>query len=209
MGGHRVRCATRSEAPVQRDVRRDTVPAGPVLSDKPVMRESSLEELSELCRGIHSSFVHLETRDSYGTDTELPHLTKWRRGEPDDYAWLAWWLEMLHGHRAAGRTCRRARIVSEPLSEYQQWALSHARRFIDAGEDIRYVPRPKLTTTLLPGSGDFYVFDDNLVVFLHYAGTGTNTSFQITTDRHVVSTCRQAFDSVWDQATPVGDYYPA
>jgi hypothetical protein len=40
-------------------------------------------------------------------------MTKWRRGEPDDFAWLGWWLEMLCAHRTAGRTCRRARIVSE------------------------------------------------------------------------------------------------
>lgn len=34
-----------------------------------------------------------KTRDCYGTETELPHLAKWRRGEPDDYGWLEWWLE--------------------------------------------------------------------------------------------------------------------
>ena len=56
------------------------------------MRTSSLEELRQLSRGIQKSFVHLETRDSYGTETELPHLARWRRGEPDDYAWLQRWL---------------------------------------------------------------------------------------------------------------------
>jgi len=42
------------------------------------MRTSSLDELRRLCRGIRKSFVHLETRDSYGTETELPHLARWR-----------------------------------------------------------------------------------------------------------------------------------
>ena len=170
---------------------------------------SSHDELGTLCRGIRRSFVHLETRDAYGTDTELPHLAKWRRGEPDDYAWLGWWLDMLAGHRAAGRTCRRARVVSEPLTEYQQWVLSHARLFTDAGEDIGYVPRPRLTTTWLPGSGDFYVFDDNLVMFLHYAGTGTNTAFEITDDPQTARACREAFSSVWELATPFGEYRPS
>ena len=172
------------------------------------MRESSLAELDDLCRGISSSFVHLETRDSYGTATELPQLAKWRRGEPDDFAWLTWWLELLGSHRAAGRTCRRARVVSEPLSEYQQWVLSHAKRFANAGEDIRYVPRPRLTGTLLPGSGDFYVFDDSLVMFLHYAGTGLNTSLQVTTEPQLVRTCSEAFEIVWDQAIPADEYHP-
>ena len=172
------------------------------------MRPATYEDLNQLCRSIRKSFVHLETRDGYGTEVELPHMAKWRRGEPDDFAWLAWWLDMLRGHRAAGRTCRRARVVSEPLSDYQRWTLSHAAQFVDAGEDIRYVPRRRLTTVALPGSGDFYVFDDELVLFLHYAGGGTNTAFETTTDPDTVRTCRQAFETVWDLATPVRGYRP-
>jgi len=78
------------------------------------MRPATSDELVELCEGIKRSFVHLETRDAYGTEIEQPHIEKWRRGEPDDSDWLDSWLETLRGHRAAGRTCRRARIVSEP-----------------------------------------------------------------------------------------------
>jgi len=173
-----------------------------------MMRPVSYDELNALCRGIKRSFVHLETRDAYGTETELPHMAKWRRGEPDDFAWLAWWLEMLRGHRAAGRTCRRARIVSEPVSDYQRWTMSHAEVFIGAGEDIRYLPRPRLAAVPLPGSGDFYVFDDEVVLFLHYAGNGTNTSFEITEDTQTVRTCQQAFETVWDLATPFREYRP-
>lgn len=173
------------------------------------MRTSSLNELGQLCRSIQRSFVHLETRDSYGTETELPHMARWRRGEPDDYSWLEWWLEMLRGHRTAGRTCRRVRVVSEPLSEYQQWVLSSAALFTEAGEDIRYMPRPRLTTTSLQGSGDFYVFDSNLVMFLHYAGNGTNTAFEITDEPQIVNACQETFESVWHRAIPLREYRPA
>ncbi|MGI9002073.1 MAG: DUF6879 family protein [Pseudonocardia sp.] len=172
------------------------------------MRPASYDELNELCRGIKKSFVHLETRDAYGTAVELPHMAKWRRGESDDLAWLGWWLEMLRGHRTAGRTCQRARIVSEPLADYQRWTLSHAEMFINAGEDIRYLHRPRLTTIALPGSGDFYVFDDELALFLHYAGNGTNASFEITETPQTVRTCREAFETVWDLATPFREYRP-
>ena len=56
-------------------------------------RLTDYEELDTLCRNITTSFVHLETRDAYGTEIEQPHLAKWRRGEPDDHAWLAEYLE--------------------------------------------------------------------------------------------------------------------
>ncbi|HEX8346710.1 MAG TPA: hypothetical protein VF657_18495 [Actinoplanes sp.] len=172
------------------------------------MRPVGYEELNDLCRGIKQSFVHLETRDAYGTDAELPHLAAWVRGGHDDFAWLGWWLDMLREHRAAGRTCRRLRIVSEPVSTYQRWVLSHAEMIINAGEDIRYVPRPRLTTVALPGSGDFYVFDDELVLFLHYAGDGRNTSFEVTDDPQIVRVCRQSFDAVWALAPPFHEYRP-
>ncbi len=172
------------------------------------MRPATSEELVELCEGIKRSFVHLETRDAYGTEIELSHIEKWRRGEPDDSDWLEWWLEMLRRHRAAGRTCRRAKIVSEPLSEYQRWSHSIKDRFVDAGEDIGYVSRPRLATVCLPGSGDFYVFDDELVLFLHYAGSGLNVGFEVTEDPQIVRTCREAFEAVWDLAVPFRDYRP-
>jgi hypothetical protein len=60
----------------------------------------------------------------------------------------------------------------------------------------------------LPGSGDFYVFDDELVLFLHYAGSGTNTSFVTTDDPQTVTACAQAFEAVWDLAIPARDYRP-
>lgn len=173
------------------------------------MRAVDYDDLNALCRGIKRSFVHLETRDSYGTEVELPHMAKWRRGERDDQSWLAWYLEMLRGHVAAGRTCRRARVVSEPLSDYQKWTLSHAEAFVTAGEDIRYVSRPRLAAVGLPGSGDFYVFDNELALFLHYAGDGTNTNFETTDDPAVVTMCRDAFRSVWNLSAPFRDYRPA
>jgi hypothetical protein len=47
------------------------------------------------------------------------------------------------------------------------------------------------------------------VLFLHYAGTGTNTSFEITEDPQTADTCRQAFETVWELATPAREYQAA
>lgn len=188
-------------------MRGDPRPAGVVLHAA-VRRPSNYDELNALCEGIERSFVHLETRDAYGTEIELPHMAKWRRGEEDDDTWLEEWFDLLRRHRAAGRTCRRTRVVSEPLSEYQRWINSHIEKFIDAGEDIRYVPRPQLTDVLVPGSGDFYVFDDRLVLYLHYAGNGTNSAFEVTDDPSRVRTCRDAFETVWELSTPFREFRP-
>ncbi|GAA3298436.1 hypothetical protein GCM10020218_086070 [Dactylosporangium vinaceum] len=59
---------------------------------------------------------------------------------------------------------------------------------------------------LLPGSGDFYVFDEQLALFLHYAGSGTNNAFEVTEDPMTVRRCRDAFAAAWSRGVPAGEY---
>jgi hypothetical protein len=124
-----------------------------------------------LVNGFDREAVHLETRDAYGTAVELPYMATWAAGEPDDLSWLGGWCASLREHAKDGRRVRRARIVSEPLSDYQRWSFSIADPMVDAGEDIRWVPRERVSGIAIPGN-DFYLFDDRLAVFLHYAGSG-------------------------------------
>lgn len=173
----------------------------------PGPKKISYPEFQELTASIKHRFVHLETRDAYGTETELPHLARWAAGEPDDLEWLQDWCSTLRGHVSAGRSVRRARIVSEPLSDYQRWSHSIAQPMVDAGEDIRWVPRRLISSVLIPGN-DFYVLDDELVVFLHYAGSGLNVALTTSTDPADVKRCADAFEQVWKLSVRHGDYEP-
>ena len=102
---------------------------------------------------------------------------------------------------------RRARIVSEPLSDYQRWSHSIADPMVDAGEDIRWVPRRLVSSIGIPGN-DFYLFDDRLVVFLWYAGSGLGVAKVTSTDPADLQLCRQAFEAVWALAIPHREYQP-
>jgi hypothetical protein len=78
---------------------------------------------------------------------------------------------------------------------------------VDAGEDIRWVLRRRVSSVCIPGN-DFYLLDNELVVFLHYSGAGLNTAFTMSTDSKDVELCRTAFDAVWALAIPHGEYDP-
>ncbi|MBF6453562.1 DUF6879 family protein [Nocardia cyriacigeorgica] len=164
-------------------------------------------EFDRLLTEFAQSAVHLETRDAYGTEIELPHMAKWTAGEPDDLVWLGDWCENLRRHAAAGRSIRRARIVSEPLSTYQRWSHSIAQPMVDAGEDIRWVPRRRLDSVAIPGN-DFYLIDNELVIFLHYSGDGLSTEKVTSTEPGDIDLCRTAFEAVWQWAIPHRDYQP-
>ncbi|GAA1555275.1 hypothetical protein GCM10009789_05900 [Kribbella sancticallisti] len=171
------------------------------------MQQITEQELTDLTSGFRHSAIHLETRDAYGTETELPYMAKWAAGEPDDLSWLQEWCEKIRGHLDSGRSVRRAKIVSEPLSDYQRWAHAVIGPMVDAGEDIRWVPRQTVSAVCIPGN-DYYLFDDERVVFLHYAGSGLNTTFTTTTDPAVVEMCSAAFEKVWALSVPHSDYKP-
>ncbi|MGH3728196.1 MAG: DUF6879 family protein, partial [Micromonosporaceae bacterium] len=113
----------------------------------------------------------------------------------------------VRSHVAGGKTVRRARIVSEPLSDYQRWSRSIAHPMVEAGEDIRWVPRRLVSSLAIPGN-DFYLFDDRLVVFLIYGGNGLNAEYQTSTEAADIHLCRAAFDNVWRLAIPDRDYEP-
>ena len=166
------------------------------------------EEFEELLQsGFDREAVHLEMRDAYGTAVELPHMAKWAAGESDDLDWLQGWCSTLREHVNAGRSVRRARIVSEPLSDYQRWSYSIADPMVEAGEDIRWVPRMLLSSVALPGN-DFYLFDDRLAVFLLYAGNGLGTGKLSSAEDADVRLCRSAFEAAWELSIPHREYTP-
>ncbi len=165
------------------------------------------EEFDSLLSRFDHHAIHLETRDAYGTSVELPHMAKWAAGEADDLEWLQGWCTALREQVKAGKSVRRARIVSEPLSDYQRWSYSIAYPMVEAGEDIRWVPRRLVSSVALPGN-DFYLFDDDLIVFLIYAGNGLGTDKVMSTDPADLRLCRSAFEAVWKLSIAHSDYQP-
>ena len=171
------------------------------------MASLTAEEFAEAIHRFDRESLHVEMRDAYGTEVELPHMAKWATGEPDDFEWLQPWCGDLRRFVAEGKIVRRARIVSEPLSTYRRWTYDNATVMVNAGEDIRWVPRRLVSSVALPGN-DFFMLDRRLVIFLHYAGSGLNTDFTTSTDPHDIELCSAAFDAVWQLGVPHSEYQP-
>jgi hypothetical protein len=172
------------------------------------MESVPYKQLREHFATFKREAIHLEMRDAYGTEVELPHLSKWLNGEPDDAEWLQPWFDTVHAARQAGKVFRRARIVSEPITDYQRWVLKDSHLFVDAGEDIRWVPRRLVSTIALPGN-DFWLFDDEVVIFLIFTGSGLVVDRLMTTEPSAIELCHAAFEAVWRLSIPDRDYRPS
>jgi hypothetical protein len=167
----------------------------------------SYDDFSALFPQVKHEALHLEMRDSYGTEAEIPHLAKWAAGETDDLRWLQPWCTLIRDATTAGRVFRRARVVSEPLSDYQRWAYSLTAPMVGAGEDIRWVPRARVSELMFPGN-DFWLFDDELLVFLVFAGNGLVVNRPTATDPGLIARCRASFEAAWDLSIPHREYTP-
>jgi hypothetical protein len=102
-------------------------------------------------------------------------FTAWEASYRDDPAdrssWWRPWRDLVAGAGGRGVIIRRARIVSEPVSEYIRFAYDITHRNVAAGEEIRWLPRRRASDLALPGN-DFWVFDDRVVLWSRFIGEG-------------------------------------
>ncbi|MBO2453642.1 hypothetical protein J4573_41595 [Actinomadura barringtoniae] len=151
-------------------------------------------------------------RDIYTVDSEQDRIAAWRAGhrfDPADRAsWWRPWLDLISETVARGVTVRRARVVSEPVSEYIRYSHSYAFTNVAAGEALRWLPRRRASDLALPGN-DFWLVDDRLVLFNHFDGDGRPTGADVSEEAATIKLCASAFDAVWERGIDHQDYRPA
>ncbi|GAA5047642.1 DUF6879 family protein [Nocardia callitridis] len=167
------------------------------------------QQWDDLHASATRSAVHLELRDVYVVPDEVERVDRWRAGlltDEEDAQWWQPWVDMTRRQTARGVQMRRARIVSEPVSDYihYEWATT---RNTDGGEQVRWLPR-HLTTGLALTVVDYWLFDDATVVFNHFAGSGVWIGNEVSTDPATAELCRKSFEAVWSLAVPHGEYKP-
>lgn len=166
------------------------------------------ESFTSLLTGCRFSAVHLEQRDVY-TPAD-PDYLRWRGGDHfDPIEWGRGWIDLVAPLVARGVTVRRARIVSEPVTDYIRFEYGVTPMNVAAGEQVRWLPRRRASDLAVPVN-DYWVFDDRVVQFNHFAGDGSSLGRPENRDEpDLVSLCLSAFEAVWERAIPHEDYKPA
>lgn len=151
---------------------------------------------------------HLELRDDYGSPIEDTPYARWQRHEKDDYAWLTPWMSLMKRVRGEGKTVRRVRVVSEPHSQYVGWEHSLTHLNIEAGEDIRWLPRHQVPEGIaFPVQGnDWWLYDDRLLAVGHFDSEGRVLGSEVIDDPDIVAECVRLRELLWSIATSHSEY---
>lgn len=104
------------------------------------------EAFNALFRQAKREAFHLEVRDDYYPEG-YPPLVRFLNNEPEDYEWFQPWLSLVKEITGRGVAINRARVVTEPYNDYTRYAKHVARLNVEAGEDVRYLPRHLINLT--------------------------------------------------------------
>ncbi len=174
------------------------------------MELMSSAERNQLFESFSHDAFHLELRDDYGAPVEDTPYARWRRGESDDHDWFDPWRALMKRVTGRGKSVRRVRVVTEPHSRYIEWEHSLTHLNIEAGEDIRWLPRhllPDGITFPLAGN-DWWLYDDRLLAVGHFDSEGRVLGSEIIEDPETVTECRRIRDRLWAMAVPHNEYKP-
>ena len=164
------------------------------------------EAWSRYFQDFERSAFRLELRQVYMMPGEADDLAAFERGELPPPGYHYGWLDTVADAVKAGKTFRRVRVVTRPLSFYTKWEFVWGYDWnAKAGEDIRILDVTDDPGLELPDH-DFWLFDDATVVKLLYRPDGTQTDRELV-EQPDLEAYRRWRDTTWDQAVPYADYH--
>lgn len=150
---------------------------------------------------------HLETRDEYLAADEDDSLAAFLADETADPGgdWFTPWTDQVRRMAGRGVVVQRARIVTEPHTAYTRYLLALAQHNVDAGEDVRYLPRADADPSDAIAE-DFWLLDERTVMFSLFDTEGSWRGGAVATSPEILRYAVSIRDRVWSAAIPYRDY---
>jgi hypothetical protein len=118
--------------------------------------------------------------------------------------WFQDWYEFVQELAEQGVTTRRVRVVTVPHTDYHRWLFTLAALNVEAGENIRYLPRCDAGET---PTDDWWLLDNEKVAYPLADQEGRAVGgVGVTTDPRIVAYCRAEKERLWSIATPYAEY---
>lgn len=145
----------------------------------------------------HSAW-RFEQQPSYAVGYERQIIDDFLAGRPSPPDTdLKQWFMQVKQQTAEGKTIGRVRVVDDPPTDYQRWLRWLDAWNIEAGETIDYLSRSQaFKVKLIPdvGPADWWLFDDQLLMLMHFNSKGVRTSVELVDDEPELRRARRFRD---------------
>ena len=148
-----------------------------------------------------------EARRAYNIPYEREDFARFRAGNPRpprDAPWWAAWLDQIASLTAAGKTIARVRVLDDPPTDYQRWELSATAEYVQAGEDIQWLPREVARDIGIPFGYDWWLLDDRHLIIMEFNDADEVAKRTLVTDPGEVARHRAWRDLAVSHAHPAG-----
>lgn len=169
------------------------------------MHHMGFDDLATAFRS-HKRAFHLEVRDDYsGVAGEADALARFAAGLPPDPAFTTQWFTLIREVTTAGTDIQRVRVVTKPHTDYIRFAASLTPGNLEAGEDIRWLPRDQAPEDL--PDDDWWLIDDQLVAWTVFEHDGSALpGWVASTDPALTAHFSELRDRLWDKAIRHHEY---
>lgn len=168
---------------------------------------SQLIPLDQRWHDLFTTFEHtafrLHVQDEYDVEEEAESKRQFLETGAADLEWFQDWVEYIRSSTAAGRSFRRVRVVSLPLTDGARYSLWMSQHNNEAGEDIRYLAREEAQG--LPDF-DYWMFDSRTVAKMHIDDRAEILGFELIEDPATVVELNHARDDAWHRAAPRDEF---
>jgi len=162
-------------------------------------------ELQQHFETFKRSAFRLETLDSYDVERHNEDFRRFLTGEPLPLGRNEKWCEQIRTAVQDGKTYERIHVLPAALTPYLRYEIEWGYVFnADAGEQIALVPADALVNA--ESLADFWLFDDETVLLMHYDETNKPAGVTNIRDEEEVAIYRGIRDQLRSQATPLKEF---
>lgn len=171
------------------------------------MRHLLFDDLAHEFRRSQRAF-HLEVRDDYSRVAgEADRVQRFLSGQEQVPAASARWHALMREVTSSGCAVQRVRVITEPHGDYARFSVGTTGANIEAGEDIRWLPRAHAPDGL--PEDDWWLFGDEMAAYTVFADDGTALpGWAATTDPAITAHYAQVRNMLWAKAIRHADYVP-
>src|SRR6267154_3437167 len=162
------------------------------------------QEFQPLFQSFKHEAFRLETLDQYLVVPEEREFKRFLNGEPLPEVQNKPWCDQIRNNISQGKRMRRVHVLTLPLTPYLRFEIDWGYIFsLAAGEEIFILNRNQLSDFSLIQDGDFWLFDDNILIRMLFDDTGKQLGRERDNDPEAISNCRAIRDRLLPLATPL------